>query len=248
MTQQMLPAMLPTMIAVDGPAASGKSTIGRLLAERLSYLIFDTGIMYRAVTWAALEAGVDVNDETALGVLAEALPLEILPPDAGETDGRLCTVRIAGADVTWALRAERVEAQVSAVSAHRRVRTAMVARQREIGLRYGTGQGDRPGIVMVGRDIGTVVLPEAPLKIYLDASAEERAQRRHRELLARATPESSAPPFDEVLAAVVTRDARDSGRAVSPLRPAADAVRVDTTGLTPDEVVAQILQRIGIAV
>ncbi len=229
------------MIAIDGPAASGKSTIGRLLAERLGFLIFDTGIMYRAVTWAALQQGLAPGDESTVGPLAETLPLEILPPAQDEDDGRLCTVRIGGADVTWALRAGEVERHVSAVSAHRRVRTAMVQAQRAIGLRYGAGQGDRAGIVMVGRDIGTVVLPEAPLKIYLDASAEERARRRHRELLERATAESPAPPFAQVLAEIVARDARDSGRAVSPLRPAADAAHVDTTGLTPDAVVEQII-------
>lgn len=226
---------------MDGPAASGKSTIGRLLAERLDFLIFDTGIMYRAVTWAALQQGLALGDEAAVGALAEALPLEILPSDAGEQDGRLCTVRIAGADVTWALRAGEVERHVSLVSAHRRVRAALVRKQREIGLRYAGGHGDRAGIVMVGRDIGTVVLPEAPLKIYLDASAEERARRRRRELLERATPDAPPPPHDQVLAEIVARDARDTGRAVSPLRPAADAVHVDTTGLTPTAVVTQIM-------
>jgi cytidylate kinase len=229
------------MIAMDGPAASGKSTIGILLAERLGYLFFDTGIMYRAVTWAALERGLAPGDEAQVGALAESLPLEIAPPGPSEQDGRLNTVRIGGVDVTWALRTGEVERAVSAVSAHRRVREAMVERQREIGRRYGAGRGDRPGIVMVGRDIGTVVLPDAPLKIYLDASAEERARRRHRELAERAGPGQPVPPFQQVLDEILTRDARDSGRAVSPLRPADDAVRVDTTGLTPSEVVERIL-------
>jgi len=229
------------MIAMDGPAASGKSTVARLLAERLGYLVFDTGVMYRAVTWAALAQGLAPGDEATIGALAEHLALEIAYPTANEQDGRLCTVRVDGLDVTWALRAGEVERYVSVVSAHKRVRTAMVARQRAIGLHYAEGRGDRSGIVMVGRDIGTVVLPEAPLKIYLDASAEERARRRHRELVARATPDTPAPPFQQVLDEIIARDTLDSGRAVSPLRPAADAVRVDTTGLTPQEVVEQIL-------
>jgi cytidylate kinase len=229
------------MIAMDGPAASGKSTIGRLMAERLGFLHLDTGIMYRAVALEALRRDVAPDDADSVGALAESLPLEILPVAPGEEDGRICTVRIAGEDVTWALRSPAVERSVSAVSAHRRVREAMVARQREVGLRYGSGQGDKPGIVMVGRDIGTVVLPDAPFKIYLDASAEVRAQRRLRDLSARATPERPAPAYEQVLADIRARDAFDSTRAVSPLRPAADAHHVDTSGLAPEAVVERIL-------
>lgn len=226
---------LPTIIAMDGPAASGKSTIGLALAQRLGYLFFDTGIMYRAVTWAALDRGVPVDDAAATGALAAILDIDIL--SAGDhDDGRTATVLVDGQDVTWQIRSAHVERHVSVVSAHAPVRAALTEQQRQIGLRYGAGRADRPGIIMVGRDIGTAVLPEAPLKIYLDASPEERAHRRHAESLER----GREAAYDQILAEIRARDAIDSGRAVAPLRRAADAVRVDTTGLTPDQVVDRI--------
>ncbi len=209
--------MIPSIIAIDGPAASGKSTLGALLAEKLGYIYFDTGVMYRAVTWAALERGLDIGDEAAVTNLAERMQIDVLAPTAD--DGRQYTVMCEGRDVTWAIRTPEVDRAVSPVSAYPGVRTAMTAQQRRIGL---AGH-----VVMVGRDIGTVVLPEADLKIYLDASAEERACRRQAECLARGEPVK----LNDVLSAMMRRDQIDSGRATAPLRPAQDAVIVDSTHL-----------------
>jgi cytidylate kinase len=210
-------------IAIDGPAASGKSTVGEGLAESLDYLFFDTGVMYRAVTWAALERGVAVEDEEAVTGLAEQLDIEVT--DATEDDGRQYTVLADGVDVTWAIRAPAVDANVSAVSTYRGVRRALVAKQRRIAA-------GKP-VVMVGRDIGTVVLPEADLKIYLDASVEERARRRWAEMDDR---EQDAD-YEDVLASMRRRDRIDSNREISPLRAAPDAIRIDTTDLEVEEVV-----------
>jgi cytidylate kinase len=209
--------MIPSTIAIDGPAASGKSTIGALLAEQMDYIYFDTGVMYRAVTWAALDCGVAIGDEAAVTALAESVRIDVLAPTAN--DGRQYTVLCDGHDVTWAIRAPEVDWNVSPVSVYPGVRKAMTAQQRRIGL------GGR--VVMVGRDIGTVVLPEAHLKIYLDASVEERARRRQREMLAR----GELADFETVLAGFLQRDQIDSSRAVAPLRPAEDAVFLDSTEL-----------------
>ncbi len=217
--------MRPLTIAIDGPAASGKSTVGEGLAESLGYLFFDTGVMYRAVTWAALERGVAIEDEEAVTDLAEQLDIEVT--DATEDDGRQYTVLADGIDVTWAIRAPAVDANVSAVSAYRGVRRALVAKQRRVA--------DGKPVVMVGRDIGTVVLPEADLKIYLDASVEERARRRWAEMDQR---EQDAD-YGHVLASMRRRDRIDSNREISPLRAAQDAVRIDTTDLDVEEVVEE---------
>jgi len=215
------------IIAIDGPAASGKSTIGEMLARRLGYLYFDTGAMYRAVTWAALQQGIDPEDEAAVTRLAQSLHIDILPPTAG--DGRQYTVLADGKDITWEIRQPEVDANVSRVSAYRGVRAEMVRQQRRIA--------EGRGIVMVGRDIGTVVLPDADLKLYLDASAEERARRRYQELRERGRPAD----YDEILAMMRRRDAIDSGREISPLRAAKDAVVIDTTSLTIEQVIAKVL-------
>ena len=217
----------PSTIAVDGPAASGKSTIGGLLAERLGYLYFDTGVMYRAVTWAAIARGIDVADEAGVTDLAEQLRIDVIRPTVA--DGRQYTVLADDQDVTWKIRRPDVNWGVSPVSAYRGVRAALTAQQRRIG--------QKGKIVMVGRDIGTVVLPDADLKIYLDATVEERAGRRYRETLAR----SESAEFDEVLASVQLRDEIDSGRALAPLRAAEDAVVVDTTALGIQEVLDRVL-------
>jgi cytidylate kinase len=217
----------PSTIAVDGPAASGKSTIGGLLAERLGYLYFDTGVMYRAVTWAAIARGIDVADEAGVTDLAERLQIDVIHPTVA--DGRQYTVLADGQDVTWEIRRSEVNLGVSPVSAYPGVRAALTAQQRRIG--------QKGGIVMVGRDIGTVVLPDADLKLYLDATVEERASRRYRETLAR----SESAEFDEVLASVQLRDEIDSGRALAPLRAAEDAVVVDTTALGIEAVLDQVL-------
>jgi len=213
----------PRTITIDGPAASGKSTVGESLAERLGYLYFDTGAMYRAVTWAALERGIDVDDEEAVTELAEQLRIRVA--DVTENDGRQYTVLADGIDITWAIRTPQVDANVSAVSAYRGVRRALVAKQREIAA--------DTAVVMVGRDIGTVVLPEADLKIYLDATVEERARRRWREMKER----GKNADYQAVLRSMRRRDKIDRSRDVSPLRPAEDAVKIDTTKMDVETVV-----------
>lgn len=226
----------PGVIAIDGPAASGKSTVGYAVAALLNYLFFDTGAMYRVVTWAALDRGVDLHDSQAVGLLAETLAIKILPAD-DPTDGRHLTVLIDGADVTWALRTPEVDQNVSTVSAIPRVRAALSQHQRQIGALYAAGYAGKAGIVMVGRDIGTVVLPNAPLKIYLDAPVEERARRRFVELKQR----GKSPAFEQVLADMQERDRIDSQRAIAPLRPADDACIISTAGLGVQEIVQRIV-------
>jgi cytidylate kinase len=218
----------PSIIAIDGPAASGKSTLGEMLAQRLGYLYFDTGVMYRAVTVVALARSIPMADEAAVTRLAEQVQIDILPPD--QNDGRQYTVRADGRDITWEIRERTVDANVSPVSAYAGVRAAMTVQQRRIG--------ERGRVVMVGRDIGTVVLPDADLKIYLDASEEERARRRHRERLARGEPVE----FAAVLAEIRKRDEIDSNRSVAPLKKASDAIVVDSTGLAIPAVLAQIIE------
>ena len=219
---------IPDIIAIDGPAASGKSTLGRRLADALGYLFFDTGVMYRAVTWATLQRGVDVNDEAGVTNLAETVQIDVRP--ASKEDGRACDVLADGADITWATRTPEVEANVSPVSTYRGVRAALASQQRRIGL--------RGRVVMVGRDIGTVVLPEAGLKIYLDASAEERARRRFKEIIER----GENADYETILAGVRRRDEIDSNRAFSPLRAAEDAVILDSDKLNADEVFSKVEQ------
>lgn len=218
---------LPSIIAIDGPAASGKSTLGLRLAEALGYLFFDTGVMYRAVTWLVLDRGVDVSDEAAVTALAESIPIEVAP--ASVRDGRTSDVIVDGRDITWETRLPEVEKNVSPVSAYRGVRAALTRQQRRIGL--------RGNVVMVGRDIGTVVLPEADLKIYLVATAEERARRRYDEILAR----GEKADYREILAKVVERDRIDSTRDVAPLKPAEDAVLLDSDNLNADQVFERVL-------
>jgi len=231
----------PAIVAIDGPAASGKSTVGYLLAAQLDYLFFDTGVMYRAVTWAALDRSVAIGDEDSVSRLAREVNIDLAAPHAEQDDGRHCTVWLDGIDITWKVRKPEVDRQVSSVSAYPEVRAALTVQQRRIAGRYGSGEADRPGVIMVGRDIGTVVVPDAPIKIYMDASAEERARRRHRELTARGKPVEYAI----VLADIRRRDAVDSQRDVAPLRAAEDAVVLDTTALTPEEVAARVVGLIG---
>ena len=187
--------MRPVIIAIDGPAASGKSTLGRKLAEALGYLFFDTGVMYRAVTLQALQQGLDTRDESAVTNLARTIEIDVQP--ASVQDGRLSDVLVGGRNVTWETRSEAVDTNVSIVAAYPGVRLAMRDHQRQIG--------QRGRVVMVGRDIGTVILPEADLKIYLDASLQERARRRHEELQGRGV----QADLKDVLAILRERDRID---------------------------------------
>lgn len=219
-----------SIIAIDGPAASGKSTVGERLAGELGYLYLDTGVMYRAVTLAALERLGRTDDEEAVSQVAREIQIDFRP--ASVADGRPGDILLDGRDVTWEVRSAEVESHVSPVSAYKGVREAMTAQQRRIGL--------RGKIIMVGRDIGTVVLPNADLKIYLDASVEERARRRHLELQSRGKDLS----YEEVLEMMIARDQYDSTRALAPLRPAEDAILVDSEGMSAREVAQKVCEMI----
>lgn len=225
--------MKPATIAIDGPAASGKSTIGYYLAETLTYLYLDTGLLYRAVTWAALEHGLPIEDEAQISALAETLDIQVTNPS--QNDGRQCTVWVEQQDVTWALRSPDVDRAVSPVSTYPNVRAALTRRMRAIAA--------EGGVVMVGRDIGTVVLPDADLKLYVDASAEERA---HRRLLDNQT-QGKDITYAEVLAIIQKRDRIDSNREADPLRAATDAVIFDTTSLTIEEMFHKARQLVGMS-
>ncbi|WP_448335041.1 (d)CMP kinase [Bellilinea sp.] len=223
---------IPKSIAIDGPASSGKSTIGIRLAERLGYLFFDTGIMYRAVTLAVIRKGIDVNDEDEVTRLAQIVHIDVRSPSIA--DGRKEDVLLDGEDVTWAIRDPEVEKWVSKISAYAGVRRAMTQLQRRIGK--------RGRVVMVGRDIGTVVMPDADLKIYLDASLEERARRRYQELVQR----GESVTLKEVLVGLKKRDQIDSSREIAPLKPAKDAVILNTDGLSIEEVLKKALELCGV--
>jgi cytidylate kinase len=182
--------------------------------------------MYRAVTWVALQRQLEISDEAAITRLAEELSIDVQPPS--RADGRACDVIADGQDVTWETRRPEVDANVSPVSVYAGVRAALTAQQRRIGL--------RGNVVMVGRDIGTVVLPEADLKIYLVASAQERARRRYTELLGRGEPAD----YDQILAVILRRDRIDSTRQVAPLRAAQDAIVVNSDELDADQVLQHV--------
>lgn len=214
-------------IAIDGPAAAGKSTVGELVAQRLNAVYFDSGILYRALTLAALGRGIEPDDEPELAELATHLDVQIRRPSVD--DGRQSDVILDGKDVTWDLRSAAVDRLVSTVSALPAVRKALLEPQRRIGR---TG-----AVVMVGRDIGTVVLPEADLKIFMVASVEERARRRYEQLRGTAKEQD----LDAIRDDLRRRDEIDSTRDVSPLRPADDAVMLDTDPLSIDEVVERIV-------
>lgn len=207
-------------VAIDGPAGAGKSSVARAVAEALGFSYLDTGAMYRAVAWAALQQGIDTDDEDALGHLMQRLPIEL----EGET------VRVGGRDVTSLLRARDVTATAARVAQHRAVREALVALQRKMAA----GRN----VVMEGRDIGTQVLPDAQAKVFLTASLDERALRRCKQLR---RPEDPAT-LHEIRSDIERRDHRDSHRAVSPLVQAPDATVVDTTGIPLEEVVQRIAE------
>ena len=208
------------VIAIDGPAGSGKSTVARLLAERLGLRYLDTGAMYRAVTFAALRRNIDPADADPVAALARKVDLEVT----------LDAVRVDGVDATIEIRGPEVTRAVSSVAANPEVRTELVARQREWATRHGGG-------VIEGRDIGSVVFPDAELKVYLDARPEVRAARRSKEV--------SDLDYETVAADIARRDALDQGREASPLTRAGDAVEVDTSDLGIDEIVDLIAGELG---
>jgi cytidylate kinase len=215
-------------IAVDGPSGSGKSTVGHALAQRLGVNFVDTGLMYRALTLAAVERGIDVDDGGALGALAGEVRIEVERPRP-EHGHRRETVLLDGHDVTDEVREPRIDRAVSAVSRHAEVRDAMLGVQRAAAR-----AGDT---VMVGRDIGTVVLPDATLKVFLTAAAQVRAARRAAEM---GTPQR----VGEYLVEIERRDAADSGRDVAPLRRARDAIQLDSGALGVAECVDAIVARL----
>ncbi|MCA1587651.1 MAG: (d)CMP kinase [Chloroflexi bacterium] len=216
-------------VAIDGPSGAGKSTVGYALARAIGANFVDTGLMYRALTLAAVESGVDIDDGMALGMLAAERRIEVERPHPDQVD-RLETVLLDGTDVTTAVREPRVDRLVSAVSRHGEVREAMLGLQRAAARRGPT--------VMVGRDIGTVVLPDATLKVFLTADPEVRAARRAAEM-------GEPRRATEYLAEIERRDALDSGRALAPLRMPDDAMVIDTGELDVDSSVASIIERLG---
>lgn len=216
----------PSTIAIDGPVASGKTAVGGLLALKLAYRFIDTGVMYRAVTWAALRDGTSPEDEAAVTALAHRMQMEVAYSDTLSGP----RILVDGRDVTSELRSREVDGWVSLVSSYSGVRQALVARQRALA-----GEG---GIVMVGRDIGTVVLPDADLKVFLTASREERAMRRYREMKER----EQSPSLEQVMENLLARDEMDSTRADSPLRPGEGAYMLNTNDMDLDQVVDNILR------
>lgn len=217
------------VIAIDGPGAAGKSTVAVKVADRLDALLFDTGALYRVVTLLALRTGTPTDDADALARLAAEANIQLRP--ASIRDGRTSDVVLNGEDVTWTIRTPEIDANVSEVSAHLSVRQALLDIQREIA--------DGIAAVLVGRDIGTVVIPDAGLKIYLDASAEERARRRHIEMRNHGVD----APLESILDDLRRRDAHDASRIVSPLRKADDAVVILTDGREVSDIVDEITSR-----
>ena len=209
----------PLIIAIDGPSGAGKGTVARTLAARLGYTHVDTGAMYRAVAWLAGHNGLDLSDEDAVTAIAESAKFELG-----------AEIRVDGHDITRAIRTPEMDAAAGIVARHPKVRETLVRRQR--------GYASKGGLVMEGRDIGTVVFPQADIKVFLDASADERARRRAHDP-SHASSQTGA--VDQVATALAERDRLDSTRKTSPLAMASDAVRIDTTGMTVDEVVDRVI-------
>jgi cytidylate kinase len=213
----------PQLIAIDGPVAAGKSSVGSLLASKLNFVFFDTGMMYRAFTWKAISLSVSLDDESTLSRLAASTRFDFSPSQGGNV-----SFLVDGQDLSSRLLSSEVEGKVSLISRVAGIRQAMVSKQRNLA--------QRGRVVMAGRDIGTVVLPWAELKIFLVASVEERANRRYSELLER----GKKANFAAVLSELRKRDEIDSQRAISPLKPAEDAIIIDTENLSLAEVVDRV--------
>jgi len=218
---------LPNVITIDGPVASGKSSVGLKIAKELGYIFLDTGIMYRAVAWAAINRNVNIDDVKEVGTLAQQIVIEIKPPT--KTDGRINDVFVDKVNVTWKIREPEVNENVSQVSRYQFVRKVLTEQQQEFGR--------RGKIVMAGRDIGTIVMPNADLKIFLEASVKERALRRYNEELKRGKQSN----LEDVIKNVEMRDKIDSSREIAPLIPAEDAVIINTDGKDISRVVDEIL-------
>ncbi|MDZ5471184.1 (d)CMP kinase (plasmid) [Bacillus sp. 31A1R] len=218
-------------IAIDGPAAAGKSTVAKIIAEKLSYIYIDTGAMYRAITYKALENNIDLQDEAGLINTLRETKIELFPSEEGQL------VFLDGKNVTNEIRTSEVTNNVSVVAKHKEIREEMVKRQQQFAV--------DGGVVMDGRDIGTHVLPHAEVKIFLLASVEERAKRRHEENLKK----GFLSDLEQLKMEIANRDKLDSEREVAPLTKASDAVEIDTTSLGIHEVVDQIMsiaiERIG---
>jgi CMP/dCMP kinase len=210
-------------IAIDGPAAAGKSTVAKIVAEKFSYIYIDTGAMYRAITYKAQTNHIDLEDETRLMALLNDTTIDLLPGDHGQI------VLLDGTDVTNEIRSSEVTNSVSIVAKHKLIREEMVKRQQKFAV--------NGGVVMDGRDIGTFVLPNAEVKVFLLASVEERAMRRHMENIEK----GYSSDLEQLKKEIAARDKIDSEREVAPLQKAVDAIEIDTTSLSIHEVVDRIV-------
>jgi cytidylate kinase len=216
------------IIAIDGPAGSGKSTIAKFIAKNLNYRYIDTGAMYRAVAWSAGKKGINLDDENAVGQWVAQLKIEFLADPSGQK------VKVNGENATGLLKNEIVGRGAAKVAAQKRVREILVAKQQEIG--------HSGNVVMDGRDIGTQVFPNADLKFFLDADAKERGKRRYLELKEK----DMDVDLENIIVEIKKRDHEDKTRSISPLRPAQDAIRVDTTKFTIEEVIHQVMEKINL--
>ena len=216
------------IIAIDGPAGSGKSTIAKFIAKNLNYRYIDTGAMYRAVAWSAKKEGIDLDHENAVGKWAAQLEIEFLTGPLGQQ------VQVNGENATGLLKNEIVGRGAAKVAAQKRVREILVSKQQQIGL--------LGNVVMDGRDIGTQVFPNADLKFFLDADAEERGKRRYLELKEK----NMDIELNNIIVEIKKRDHEDKTRAISPLCPAEDAIKIDTTKFTIDEVIHRVMEQINL--
>ena len=216
------------IIAIDGPAGSGKSTVAKFIAKRLNYRYIDTGSMYRAVAWSAEKKDIDLSDENAVGQWVTQLKIEFVADPAGQQ------VKVNGENATGLLKNEVVGRGAAKVAAQKRVREILVAKQQEIGE-----SGD---VVMDGRDIGTQVFPNAELKFFMDADAEERGKRRYLELKEK----NLDVDLENIIAEIKQRDHEDRTRAISPLCPAEDAIKIDTTKFAIEEVIDKVMEQINL--